>query len=83
MANAVALFFPLIWRIRAAEAAVAGVAIDVPERTANSPRGTGQVERMLPLYPYVSDYIIPAKKTFDAHPGAATAGLKNMSNVGP
>ena len=44
--------------------AMKGVAIDVPERTAKDPRGTGKVERMLP-------------------PGAATAGLKKKSFVGP
>ena len=41
-----------------------GVAIEVPDRTAKLPRGTGKVDRMLP-------------------PGAATAGLKNISFVGP
>lgn len=45
-------------------AARKGVAIDVPDRIAKEPRGTGNVERMLP-------------------PGAAMAGLKNMSFVGP
>ncbi len=44
--------------------AMNGVAIDVPERMANTPKGTGNVERIFP-------------------PGAATAGLKNMSFVGP
>ena len=44
--------------------AMNGVAIDVPESTANVPSGTGNVERMLP-------------------PGAATAGLKKKSFVGP
>ena len=44
--------------------AMNGVAIEVPESTANVPRGTGNVERMFP-------------------PGAATAGLKKKSFVGP
>lgn len=41
-----------------------GVAMDVPDRTAKLPSGTGNVEMMFP-------------------PGADTAGLKNMSFVGP
>jgi len=40
------------------------VAIEVPERTAKEPRGTGNVEMMFP-------------------PGAATAGLKKKSLLGP
>lgn len=44
--------------------AMKGVAIEVPERMAKLPSGTGKVERMLP-------------------PGAATAGLKKRSFVGP
>ena len=55
---------PLTLNKSATLAATNGVAIEVPESTANDPRGTGKVDKMLP-------------------PGAATAGLKNMSFVGP
>lgn len=56
--------FPLTDSNSAELPAMNGVAMDVPERTANEPSGTGKVERMLP-------------------PGAATAGLKKKSLVGP
>lgn len=49
---------------RAETPAMNGVAMDVPDRTAKLPSGTGNVEMMLP-------------------PGAATAGLKKRSFVGP
>ena len=39
---------PLTERRSAELPATKGVAIDVPERTANEPRGTGKVERILP-----------------------------------
>ena len=55
---------PRVSKSSADTPAMNGVAIDVPERTANVPRGTGNVDRMFP-------------------PGAATAGLKKKSFVGP
>ncbi len=56
--------FPFTSNSNAELPAMKGVAMDVPERRANEPSGTGNVERMLP-------------------PGAATAGLKNISLDGP
>jgi len=61
---ATATVLPLEAKSNAELPAMKGVAMDVPDRTAKEPSGTGKVEMIFP-------------------PGAATAGLKNISFVGP
>lgn len=57
-----------------------GVAILVPLKMAKLPRGTGNVLRMLPPYEAA---LKTARDVLESLTGAASAGLKNMSLVGP